>query len=206
MIVWLLGSSISAQKIWTVKSEDGLVKAKNYIGLSEGRDSAIVETPAHKFKFSYHYSRDSSEIDDEVDNAITINDIKKINKEVYLILATGGNLPMNVQLNLIFISKNKIIKHFVVYSLDRALNGVTFKTKVNLGRNFDYYYDEKNNEFIFPRTLQGIYDRIPIYEVNLQTNKLDCIMPINIDVEKYSRKMPPIWRSIRETHYYKIKL
>lgn len=46
---------INAQRNWLVKSEDDLVKVRNYIGLEEGRDSVIVKTPQQSFRFSNHY-------------------------------------------------------------------------------------------------------------------------------------------------------
>lgn len=130
---------LNAQRNWSVKSEDDLVKARNYIGLEEGRDSVIVKTQQQSFRFSNHYPLSEILPANEIDASFTIRSIKKLNDKVYLLTGIGGNLEFETELSLIFINQNKILKYIVVKSCDKRL------------REIEFYYDEKNNELIFPR-------------------------------------------------------
>lgn len=165
---------INAQRNWSVKSEDDLVKARNYIGFEEGRDSVIVKTPQQSFRFSNHYPLSEILRSSEIDASFTIRSIKKVNDKVYLLTGIGGNLEFETELSLIFINQNKILKYIVVKSYDKRL------------REIEFYYDEKNNELIFPIRIENRNDEAPIYDIDLENNRLIKIVPLQ-DISEYQK-------------------
>lgn len=194
LIVLLINTAIaSSQSSWSVKSEDGLVKAENYIGFDEGRDSVIVNTKYHKFRFSYHYPLFNTEIIEEIGHSFIVRSIKKVNRKMYVLVGVGGNLNFETQLNLIFIKKDKIVKHIVVKSIDKEL------------RDVEFYYRKRGKEFVFPRRITNSNDMASIYELYAKENKLDIINPLKENLELYKSKFSFGNIGNIDMVYYKVK-
>ncbi len=164
----LLSGFVNAQETYERKSEDGKVLAENFIAFDEGIDSVIIKNRKHKFKFSYHEPFINIK-DDEgynlIDNSIVVNRIKKIKKKTYLIVAYGGNLSLETELNLFIIKKNKILKYYVVQSNNKRLRDVSFE------------YLPKTKEVIIPIS-KRYTPQDYIYDIDLKQNKLDSIKPL----------------------------
>lgn len=187
-------SLLNAQNNWIVKSDDSLVIAKNYMGFAEGRDSAIVVTKSHKFIFSYHYPLFKEEIIDQIDGSFWVMSIKRINDEVYLLVGVGGNENFETQLSLIFINESKILKYIVIKSIDKRL------------RDIEYLFDEKNKEFVFTRGIVNINDEIPIYDLDIDEQKIRKIMPLKENLSEYKTKFVHKFSRSWDKVYYKIIL
>ncbi len=163
---------INAQSSYKIESKDGKVTAENFLGYGEGRDSVIVKNKKCKIKFSYHNPLFDFVDEDgytPISSSFSAHYLKRINKNIYLLIGIGGNLEWETQLNLIFIKKNKILKYYVAKSNEKRLRDVTFK------------YLPKTKEVIIPITKQYTPQDY-IYEINLKENKFDTIKPINKDM------------------------
>ena len=163
----------NAQNTYTIKSKDGKVSAKHYIGFGEGLDSVLVKNKKSIFKFSYHKPMFEFE---EITTDINVNHIKKIKNNKYLLLGIGGNLNLETQLNLIFIKKDKILKYYVVMSNNKSL------------RDIDFKYLPKTKEVVIPITTK----HTPldyIYEVDIKENKLSEIKPFKQTSSRYYYKI-----------------
>lgn len=185
---------INAQKNWTVNSADSLVKSENYVGFDEGRDSAIVKTPQAVLRFSRYFPLYDTQIITEIDESLLVRSIKKIKEHTYLLIGISGNENYETQLSLIFIDEREILKYVVIKSIDKRL------------RDIEYIYDDETKELIFPRNIDNINDPIPIYNIDIKTNKLTEIMPEEDCLTKYQSKFSRRFIGRENTVYYKIKL
>lgn len=184
---------VNAQRSWLVKSEDGLLEAKNYIGFGEGRDSVIVKTPQQSFRFSNHIPLSEIFLSNEIDASFTIRSIKMVNDKVYLLTGIGGNLEFETELSLIFINQDKILKYVVIKSYDKRL------------REIEFYYDDKNNELIFPILVEDLNDKLPIYDIDLENNRLIQIFPLNEISEYQKSKFSFRLTKSKNIVFYKVK-
>jgi hypothetical protein len=66
------------------------------------------------------------------------------------------------------------LKYIVVKSHDKRL------------REIEFYYDEKNNELIFPIRIENRNDEAPIYDIDLENNRLIKIFPLQ-DISEYQK-------------------
>lgn len=159
---------ITAQKSYIFKSKDEKVSAENFIAFDEGRDSLVIKNKNHKFKFSYDepFIRiKDSEGYNLFDNGILVRNIKKIKKQIYLIVGYAGNLNVETELHLFFIKKDKILKYYVIKSYNKRLRDI----------DFNYISNKEGGIASFSK----IYTpQDYIYDIDLNTQTLDTIKPL----------------------------
>lgn len=119
--------------------------------------------------------------------------IKKINENLYILFAVGGDESLMNQINLIFLHRGEIIKYINIHSIDKTF------------RDIVYYFDEKNNELIFPRRIENSNDVIDMCDLDVKNNKLLTISPLKIDVKKYKSKFHTKFSYFRDVVFFKIK-
>ncbi len=186
VIIFLaINFSINAQKSYVVKSKDGKVSAEKFISFDEGVDSLILKNKKHKFKFSYLDPFIKIK-DDEgyglLSGNLVVHRIKKIKKNIYLIIGFAGNLSVETELHLLFVKKNKILKYYVLKSDDKML------------RDVFYEYLPKTKEIIIPIS-RRYTPQDYLYDIELENrSSFDTIRPM---VEKKSDSL---------FYHYKLKI
>lgn len=190
----------TGQNNWSVKSENRKIKVTNYLREDERLDSIIVKTPISRFKLSYDHPIYSTEILDTITNTFVVTRVMKIDDDLYMLFGLGGDVGTGLFINLIFITKKKIIKHVIIESFDRLFT------------DLDYYYDKPKKELTFRRVIANrLYEIIPIHEVDFNDNKVNTIMPIE-ERDNYALKISELKKSrmmsgdYDDVVYYRIKL
>ena len=165
IVLYLICIVANAQSSYTIASKDSLVIAENFINFYEGIDSVVVKNKTCKLKFSYTNPLFDFTGEDgyaPVVASFWTNHIKKITKNVYLLIGVGGDTSFETELNLIFIKKDKILKYYIVKSNNKRLRDITFE------------YLPKTNEVIIP-IIKRYTPQNYIYDIDIKENKLDSI-------------------------------
>ena len=179
---------INAQKVTTRESKDGKYYAENFIAFEGGVDSVIIQNKCHKFKFSYHepyITIKNEEGYNLIANNIGIRTIKKINKNIYLVIGISKKVSYETEFNLIFIKKGKILKYYVVKSGGRLDGDLSFE------------YLSKTKEVLIPFSKKYRQQNYG-YDIELKNPAtFDTIRPLPIKEEKKSHP---------NVYYYKLKI
>jgi hypothetical protein len=165
IIFLLILSKGYTQTSYKIQSKDGKVIVQNFISYEEGRDSVIVKHRKCKLKFSYHtplFNFVNNDGYNPVDPSFVARSVRKITKNIYMLIGIGGNTNFETELNLIFIKKGEILKYYIVKSNNKLLRDVTFE------------YLPKTKEVLIPIPKKQTPLNY-IYDINIKENKLDSI-------------------------------
>ncbi len=202
IVIYLLTGSIlvNAQRNYTTRSKDKTVSATTFINHGEGLDSVIVTNKKHKMRFLpstplfNFYDKNNEPEPEPIGNYFTAYSIQKIKKNIYLLVGLGGYRNFEIELHLIIIKKNKILKYYIVKSGDKTLRDPRFK------------YLSKTKEILISIPKLDTPEN-SVHEINLKENKFKIIKSLTakeLTVKPLTEKT--LTKKVSDSLFYHYKL
>lgn len=179
------------------------MRAINYFNADNSVDSVVVLSGDCSFNFLFRDSLygNNNELSFTSFEAIRVN---KIEGNLYLIVGIGS-IDYFTYLNLVFIDKDKIIKHILVQGNDEEWRP-----------SYRILYDKNNKEVVIRQLVGESYKYTRVYEVDLDKKELYPIPPeeryCEYDIWELTKLFAPVpdWRGgvfdELDKSFYRVKI